>query len=218
MTAAVILSYDRAMSHLINPVNPVNYPSGLCLKRYLQDLKDAHDAVANRVYKFTKTVTNPALAKSTHWAIELKREQVDMNGAHAMVGVTEQPLGELLNQLSTVERLLDTLEWAKGKKMTTVVEANPTTSRGPEDTCSHDLVVTDGTQIMVFEVSDVANSNNGNANGKMTKDLKTLGKCNCKSTQKLLAVSPSSGEYLKRKGLTVLKCGSGSETWIVKLT
>ena len=55
---------------------------------------------------------------------------------------------------------------------------------------------------MVFEGSDVAGAS-GNGNGKVTKDLIALRGCICKDAenkraQRFLAVSPSSGDWIKR--------------------
>jgi len=202
------------------------------LAQYVTDLTAAHDALATRMYKSAHAIAAPAPSLGAYWAVDLKRKPVSVRGAHQLVGVTTQPLGELINQLATVERLIGALGWAGNNGMTDVEECHPTTSRGAKGTCSHDLVVSNNVDKMVFEVSDVAGD--GNANKKIVRDLATLlgGQtsrgnvkpgCSCtgpstRPARKFLAVSLSSGKWLvdTRPGATVHVGGSASTTWIVE--
>ncbi|MDA8360202.1 MAG: hypothetical protein M0Z95_28765 [Actinomycetota bacterium] len=206
------------MPYLLQPVTVKT-----TLGKYIEELTAAHYALITQMYAATQAIPEPTAATGNYWAVNLKRNPVSVVGVHDLVGVTTQPLGELLNQLATVERLIDALGWAKTQNMTHVEECHPTTSRGAKETCSHDLVVTNKVDKMVFEVSDVAGD--GNANRKMVKDLATLSNCNCNCTgpgdrpaRKLLAVSPSSGEWLKatRPGATMHVEGAAPTTWIVE--
>jgi hypothetical protein len=105
-------------------------------------------------------------------AIALRLAELPVEGwgiaAKRIAASTEsQPFGELLNQLATVERLVDALIWAEGEcPPSTAVSVNPTTSfRGS------DLVV----QLRprwYFEVCDVTRP--GNSNGKLDRDLRSL--------------------------------------------
>jgi len=46
---------------------------------------------------------------SESWGVSTKRALVQVEGSHPWVGVTSQPFNELVNQLATVERLVDAL-------------------------------------------------------------------------------------------------------------
>ena len=138
-----------------------------------------------------------------------------------LIGVSSQPFAEIVNQLATVERLLDSLVWAGRIGGVDVIECNPSTSRGPAASCSHDVVVRCSDVIVVVEVSDVAGVN-GNANQKMEKDLATLDRCTCEgaAVRRILAVSPQSASWLQaRLGReSVVEAGVGEGTWIVERT
>jgi hypothetical protein len=215
------------MPHLLQPLTQQQ-----ALRSYQQDLRSAHDALAVRVHAAAQAVPQPVVGAS-YWAVQLKLTPVQVAGAHPMVLVPGQPFAELVNQLATIERLLDAIDWAERQGMTHVDECHPTTSRGPAGRCSHDLVVTAQGSKMVFEVSDVA-GNNGNGNSKITNDLATLlggwtsrGKtkapCTCTDTNgnpatKLLAVSPVSGAWLQknRPNSQAHVSGPRPTTWIVQ--
>jgi len=181
------------------PSAPLRDP--VALGDYLSRLAAAHDAVA-RAAATHQTV----LDSKDHWGCVVKRNPVDLTHLgvdYDLIGVSSQPFGEIVNQLATIERLLDALRWAQSNGASEVLECHPSTSRGPADTCSHDLVAaSDGTRL-VFEVSDVAGES-GNANRKMDKDLVTLEGCTCGNAapvRKLLAVSPQSGRWLQARAV-----------------
>ena len=127
-----------------------------------------------------------------------KRALVQVEGSHPWVGVTSQPFNELVNQLATVERLVDALKWAESVGFSVVLACHPTTSSG-----DHDLVVRRPDQTLgVFEVSDVAGPR-GNENNKMANDLKALASCNCEFCRsgavKYLVTSSVSGQWLQKQ-------------------
>ena len=104
---------------------------------------------------------------------------------------------ELVNQLASVERLLDALKWAESAGFSQVLACHPTTSSG-----DHDLVVGRSDQTLgVFEVSDVAGPR-GNENNKMANDLTNLVNCKCRycarGAEKYLATSRVSRDWLLR--------------------
>lgn len=161
--------------------------------------------------------------RSTTGGCVAKRRPVDLSAVaadpavHGLVGVASQPFAEILNQLATVERLLDVLAWSARVGAVHVIECNPSTSRGPVANCSHDLVVRGAGLRIVVEVSDVAGEI-GNANRKMEKDLATLDRCRCGDTsaRRILAVSPQSARWLQARArrVSVLEAGEGEGTWI----
>lgn len=94
------------------------------------------------------------------WGVAAKRITADAG---------TQPLGELVNQLATVERLTDVLVWVIAAHGPGVeVAANPTTT-----SIGSDLTVGVSPRWCI-EVSDVTRA--GNANGKLDKDLNALGR------------------------------------------
>lgn len=131
------------------------------------------------------------------WGVSAKRSLVELANLHPWIGVQFQPFSELVNQLATVERLMDALRWAASAEFTTVLACHPTTSSG-----DHDLVVLrENGSLGVFEVSDVAGEV-GNANQKMTSDLRLLINCPCShcdhEAEKYLATSRVSSDWLSR--------------------
>jgi len=204
--------------HLFTPLH-----ESCALDDYQRRLTAVHDAVARAAAAHQAGVDTV-----DHWGCVVKRRPVDLSelaiddALGGMIGVTSQPFGEIVNQLATVERLLDALRWSQGNGAQEVVECNPSTSRGQAGTCSHDLVVAASETTIVFEVSDVA-GDSGNANRKMEKDLATLDRCTCgmrSSARRLLAVSPQSGHWLEARPqlatvVTADRVGNG--TWIVEL-
>jgi hypothetical protein len=205
------------MPHLFTPLREASP-----LNDWLRRLTAVHDAVA-RVAAAHQDVVDTV----DHWGCIVKRRPLDLSGlatdddVSGIIGVTSHPFGEVVNQLATVERLLDALRWAETNGAERVVECNPSTSRAPAGTCSHDRVVAGPGTTMVFEVSDVAGVT-GNANHKMEKDLMTLDSCSCGAgsvVRRLLAVSPQSGLWLEARpelAAVVAAVRNGSGTWIVE--
>lgn len=105
-----------------------------------------------------------------------------------------QPLAELVNQLATVERLIDVLHWLVGLHGGEVhVRANPTTSStGSDLTVALDPA-------WHFEVSDVARM--GDGNNKLAKDLASLRTVRelWPGARTFLAVSPEWSDWLARR-------------------
>jgi hypothetical protein len=94
-----------AMPHLFTPLREASP-----LSDWLRRLTAVHDAVA-RVTAAHQDVVDTV----DHWACVVKRRPVDLSGLatdgsiSGIIGVTNHPFGELVNQLATVERLLDAL-------------------------------------------------------------------------------------------------------------
>ncbi len=175
------------MAHLIEPTR-----EAAILSEYQFELAAVHDLIVGAARRWS--LSDEPL---TTWGASAKRRTVTLAGLHPWIGVDRQPLSELLNQMATVERLLDALNWAAQHGARDVLECHPTTSSG-----GHDLVasVPDGPRL-VFEVSDVAGPS-GNENAKMTKDLEALRSRPCKhctgTTLRHLATSPTSGTWLRK--------------------
>lgn len=175
------------MPHLIEPPTE---PAGLPTFRV--GLEGAHDALVEAAKQWSLSEI-----PLESWGTSAKRAFVPVGGCHPWVGVQAQPFSEILNQLATVEVLLDALKWAESVGFSRVLACHPSTSSG-----DHDLVLQRPDQtIGVFEVSDVAGPM-GNENNKMANDLKSLVSCTCRyctlGTVKYLATSRVSGEWLLR--------------------
>lgn len=175
------------MSHLIS-----NLLEPAPLNRYRSDLQEAHDRLVNAARTW-----DPMAPPLASWGQSAKRQLVPVASLHPMVAATDQAFNEVMNQLATVERLLDAIAWAGSEGATRIDECNPTTSNWHP----HDLVLSDsGRPWGVFEVSDVAGPG-GNENDKMKKDLKRLVDCECgpcgTGARRFLAVSESSGKWLE---------------------
>jgi len=175
------------MAHLIEP------PSDRCKTSwFLGELERAHHEIVEAATAWMAT-TFPEQA----WGASAKRSEIPLEGLHPWIGTQSQPFGELLNQLATIERLLDALEWSVSQGLTEVVVCHPTTSSG-----DHDLVTCDeNSRYCAFEVSDVAGAS-GNQNGKMKVDIQTFAHCICAfctaGAERYLATSPSSSNWLVR--------------------
>lgn len=176
------------MPHLIEPsTEPVEVVA------FRAGLEGAHLALVEVAKQWSFSEIPPE-----SWGVSAKRAFVQVEGSHPWVGVTSQPFNELVNQLATVERLLDALKWAESVGFSLVLACHPTTSSG-----DHDLVVRRPDQTLgVFEVSDVAGPR-GNENNKMANDLNTLANCNCQfcrsGAAKYLATSSVSGQWLEKQ-------------------
>jgi len=159
----------------------------------------------------------------------VKRLDVPVAGVYPLVEAEAQPFAELVNQLATVERLLDALAWAKSEGATHVASCDPTTSSN-----GHDLVLLGNGAVPwgVVEASDVANPS-GNGNRKMEKDIDGLLRCRCNAcvsgARRLLAVLESSGVWLDRLATkprpiqgqiptVVVRSRAPGATWIVEIT
>jgi hypothetical protein len=179
--------HDGLMAHLIEPTRETT-----ALSEYQIELAIVHDLIVGAARR-----RSPSDEPLNTWGASAKRHTVTLAGLHPWTGVDRRPLSELLNQMATVERLLDALNWAAQHEAREVLECHPTTSSG-----GHDLVVSvpDGPRLVV-EVSDVA-GHSGNENAKMTKDLDALLRCTCEhcagTTVRNLATSPTSGMWLSK--------------------
>lgn len=156
------------------------------------DLVVAHQALVTGAKGWG---TAPLLPNA--WGIGAKRLPVTVPSGDPLVVGGLHPFAEVVNQLATIERLHDTIDWIMTTQpnWTHVHHCNPTTSNK-----GHDLAVGDTTFAMaIFEISDVAGA--GNANGKMVKDLNTVTSCMvtgciCALASRYLATSHSSGQWL----------------------
>lgn len=175
------------MPHLIELPN---VPADLIA--VLEGLEGAHEAIVAAARAWPS-----AELPGESWGVSAKRSLVELANLHPWIGVQSQPFSELVNQLATVERLIDVLRWAESAEFNTVLACHPTTSSG-----DHDLVARRGDgSLGVFEVSDVA-GDTGNANQKMTSDLGLLINCTCPycddGAAKYVATSRVSGDWLSR--------------------
>ncbi len=123
-----------------------------------------------------------------------------------VAGAGDQPLGEVLNQCATIERLLDAMAWSKSEFPDAVVQVcHPTTSsrKGRTNELDADLLLvsSQGLLIAAFEVSDVASSTR-DGNRKESRDLGSLGVASGWSGTRhrvFLAVSQEFADMLERK-------------------
>lgn len=174
-----MLEIERSSRHLVRARYDVT-PSAL-----LGELRAAHRYL---VAAARETVPRLLDLRSDFWGSAGKREHVVLPGGDDRPDLVSKTIErhafiEVLNQCATLERLIDTLEWAaqRDELQTAMVTAcHPTTSSAPRKTSSardpddHDLVLRDGTgQRWKFEVSDVAGSLD--RNDKERQDLNSLG-------------------------------------------
>jgi hypothetical protein len=154
------------VSNLIDPL--IDMPlqkAEKCLRDQYEDI-DAQARIS--LSKFAKAPPN------LNWGTALKRVEVEGAGKN-------QPLTEIINQLATVERLLEALKWAKEGsdfKDWKLDKCNPTTSSGKKDSrgdLDHDLILIHPIEktFALFEVSDVITETK-DTNKKERKDLKSL--------------------------------------------
>lgn len=144
-------------------------------------LRSAHDYLARQGAEATLRAAR--VTDLAGWGSTLKRVRVALpgDGRPAIVrdDGAEHSLAEVVNQCATMERLLDALAWAQtpasGLDSFHVVRCHPTTSSAAAGVgADHDLVLTSPEgRAAWFEVSDVANSDDGNR--KEEKDLRSLG-------------------------------------------
>lgn len=144
-------------------------------------LKDAHDFIVACAQSAIDAAAR--IDAAGRWGREVKRTRVRLPEGDRPLLVRGAPpehnLVEVVNQCATVERLLDALQWAasaeSGLAASWVRTCHPTTgSESSRDAIDHDLVLTNGEEIVAcFEVSDVVGSNDSNS--KLARDLRSLG-------------------------------------------
>lgn len=196
------------MAYMIQPYVTGKRP----LADYQRELRARHTAWATAA---VSALTNAAAYGTDGWGSATKRLQVspDVKGPGE---ADAQPLGEVINQCATVERLLDAMTWIDqqaGTDRAMVLLCHPTASSAkadpkgattqPVELPDHDLVIDLNGQQWRFEVSDVANGER-DGNGKEAKDLASLG-CAIDSgfpndgARRFLVVSQEFGSLLARK-------------------
>jgi len=101
-----------------------------------------------------------------------KRIEVTLNPGTTYLKEGNHRLSEVMNQLATIERMIDVLSWISETTngQAKVLYANPSQSD-----VSHDLVATCKSERWVAEVSDVVGTKDSNR--KLRKDLCTLLAC-----------------------------------------
>jgi hypothetical protein len=127
-------------------------------------------------------------------------------------------LNELINQCTTVERLLDAIAWVLGQAPeATMHRCHPTTSSGPQAGEDNDLIVLVAGERWSFEVSDVVSSST-DGNQKELKDLCNLGLVVASGSvwqladplpqgRQFLVVSPEFADRLMRPSRHLLRTG-----------
>jgi hypothetical protein len=162
------------MEHLICPIRETSV--GDCYLR----LKHAHDylvSIAKNGIRELASIDDVAI-----WGTRAKRVCVifaEERPSDIGQKIKSHNIIEVVNQIATVERLVDVLEWAQMSESTLtefcdVVVCHPCTSSAPDQECwENDLVLRNvqGCEAR-FEISDVASDSDGN--GKHKKDLTNL--------------------------------------------
>ena len=196
------------MAYMIPPHQAGTRP----LLAYRDHLQSRHDAWASAAMGALQSVaTEDPLSQ---WGTEAKRLVVTMEDN--VEGEAERhPLGEVINQCATIERLLDAMAWiaqqpggaeAVVRLCHPTASSNKTSDQKPDGVADHDLVVEVAGQQWRFEVSDVANDKN-DGNRKEAKDLDSL-ECGIDQNlpddgvRRFLVVSSEFGRLLKRKHAT----------------
>ena len=145
----------------------------------LDELSETHRYLAAQgaITATEAALTNP----DRYWGSQMKLTRVrlpDGGKPDCVPGVvSDHSLIEVINQCATLERLIDTLEWASTNlpEFTFVECCHPTTSSQKSgDTGDNDLILrSQNGECLRFEISDVASEKDGN--GKEKKDLISLG-------------------------------------------
>src|SRR5438309_458933 len=143
------------MSHLVSPLRDLSLSDGL------RALRQAHDFLVERTTAGLDAKFDRTAASGSKWGIHFKRIGVDLpldNPGRVFIdsedrvltlvepSVQSQKLVELVNQLATIERLVDALTWAmsegSGLARHRIKLCHPTTSSDPQEgTDDHDLVL-----------------------------------------------------------------------------
>ena len=162
------------MNHLVNEIRDTSVAD--CYAR----LTVAHDYLVRAAMKAVSSMA--AINGNTQWGTAAKRISVVL-GAGRPIDIGEDieshNVVEVINQVATLERLLEVLAWARMtdsglEQFGRVVVCHPSTSCSRKsDSWENDLVLcdVDGAKAR-FEVSDVASSRDGN--DKYRKDLASL--------------------------------------------
>ena len=203
------------MAHLIASFSSQTHPD-LTAIQCRQALQAKHDEICVKAQEAVRAAAEASTSTSAGgWGVAFKRIKVEVDSADG-----KQPLIEVINQMATVERLLDALTWiglqAWGAQAT-VVACHPTTSSHgrkasdmPKAELDHDLVVRVGaSQDYWFEVSDVLQPTDGNR--KLMKEEISLGirpkekdaelKVQVSaSVRRFLVTSPEWADHSKLKG------------------
>lgn len=148
---------------------------------YQRELRARHAAWAGAAIH---ALTEAAESGTDGWGSKAKRIKVAPT-SKGSGEAADQPLGEVINQCATVERLLDALTWVtqqSGGDCAKVLLCHPTASSSKSENApdpsgenvDHDLIVRVNGEQWRFEVSDVANADR-DGNRKEAKDLKSLG-------------------------------------------
>ena len=199
------------MAHLVRPVHGVN----------IQQAFTELNAARNTLLKALNGYNRPTITT----ACALKRTPVTVT-PRGLVNVTQHNYAEVVNQLATMERLLDALAWLANDiklRSSTVKVCNPTSSndKWPEYNISNDLIVSLDSEILLFEVSDTE----GNQNRKMTKDIEALYAShrilayNYREVHLYLVCTESSARFVVNKSMGKLYAmlGEPNNTYIAEL-
>lgn len=154
--------------HLIKGFQAASFDNAIA------ELESAHDFLA----KLCQQATNLSSIRS--FGVQTKRQLLDLpsNGRPEFIGKGKEGIAECINQLATVERMLDALRWFQTQFPNAKVICHPSTSSGSsEEGKGNDIQVLDennGNVLAICEVSDIASSQRSH-NGKAAKEIASLG-------------------------------------------
>ncbi len=156
------------MKHLVTTFGNVS------LYEARRQLSAAHDYLVSACIKSLASIP----VQGPLWGIHMKRLRVAFGEEDrpAIVRKDSERLGEVINMVATLERLIPVLAWFAEQpefRELVVTECHPSTSSKKG---SNDLMLQDaqGNVVVRCEVCDVASSSAAQ-NGKETSDLKNLG-------------------------------------------
>ena len=164
------------MPHLIRMIGASD---GFDIPKLSNRLKVDHDYLVERACEASKQWTN---LLQSNWGTQAKRIIVNTASGRprdSLIEKDSEKLGELVNQVATIERLIDVLNMApKFSIGTQIFRCHPCTSSRKSDKVSgdNDLILCNGNSSITdrFEISDIATEER-DGNGKEYKDLKSLG-------------------------------------------
>jgi hypothetical protein len=213
---------SRDLSHLVATFHNISYVEGI------RELRESHDFLVERAQAALSTVSG----EIPLWGINLKRTTVTLGDSIRPKYITKctEKLGEVINMVATLERLIAALEWyanQPGYRDLIVKECHPSTSstRGSNDLM---LAKESGDILVRCEICDVV-SDVASQNGKETQDLKNLG-CHqavpidgvdrfiCTSSTFAEALSSSKRKWKdKQYRYKEIRLGGAGETVLLKL-
>jgi hypothetical protein len=151
------------MPHLIAPIHDV------AIADCVEQLTRAHECLVTAA---KETLEQAVEIAPQYWGSEFKKLRVILPESRPPVLQQEDHnLGEVVNQVAGIERLLDGLRWFAASRPTARIEScHPSTSSAPGE---NDVVLSDIGEVFRIEVFDISGAKI--TNDKLGQTLRTFG-------------------------------------------